>query len=174
MAPIQRLEDSTMASLAGSIKGTPSFFAPEAAAGHVDQVDELSDVFLLGGTLLPHDAGRPPRTRQSRSSSEGCLRTPRPWRPPPPQPQSRPIARPLDAICRKALALKKEDRYSSAAALAEDVQRYLAGDPVLAYPEKPAGTHLALGQSGTGSKLQPSGGGPGDHLHRRVDRFSSW
>ena len=45
------------------------------------------------------------------------------------------IPRALEAICQKAMAHAKADRYPSAAALAEDVQRYLAGESVMAYPE---------------------------------------
>ena len=45
------------------------------------------------------------------------------------------VERPLEAICMKAMALKQADRYPSAAALAEDVQRFLAGEPVSAYRE---------------------------------------
>ena len=47
------------------------------------------------------------------------------------------IPKPLDAICRKALAHQKADRYPSAAALVEDMKAYLAGDPVSAYKETP-------------------------------------
>ena len=55
--------------------------------------------------------------------------------PDPPRKLDPSIPKPLDAICQKALAFRKQDRYQSAIALAEDVQRYLAGDPVEAYRE---------------------------------------
>src|SRR5262249_31423676 len=45
------------------------------------------------------------------------------------------VPKELDAICQKAMALRKEDRYQTAQALTEDVQRYLAGEPVTAYHE---------------------------------------
>ncbi len=45
------------------------------------------------------------------------------------------VPRPLDAICQKAMAHREQDRYQSAAELANEVQKYLAGEPVLAYPE---------------------------------------
>ena len=47
----------------------------------------------------------------------------------------------LDAICRKAMALRPEERYGSALALAEDVEHWLGDEPVGAYPE-PAGARL--------------------------------
>src|SRR5262249_30819346 len=55
--------------------------------------------------------------------------------PPSPRSLNRAIPKPLDAICLKAMAFHKKDRYASASALAEDLQRYLAGEPVAAYRE---------------------------------------
>ncbi len=130
--PIQLSGADTMESQAGSVKGTPSFFAPEVASGKVDEVNHLSDVYLLGATLYNMITGRPPRTGTKLPEILELARTTPPVAPRLLDPT---VPKPLDAICRKALAHRKADRYSSAAILAEDVQRYLAGEPVAAYPE---------------------------------------
>ncbi len=124
-------EDGT-ATVAGSIKGSPYYLAPEAAAGEVDKVDQVSDVFLLGGTLYEMVTGKTPRWADKMTAILQLARTEAPK---PPRQLDPSVPRPLDAICRKALALKKEDRYQAAAELAEDVQRYMAGEPVSAYQE---------------------------------------
>ena len=61
LAAIHLPNDDTLATLAGTVKGTPSFFAPEVASGKVNEVDQLSDVYLLRGTLYNMLTGRPPR-----------------------------------------------------------------------------------------------------------------
>jgi tetratricopeptide (TPR) repeat protein len=119
------------ATAAGAIKGTPSYLAPEATSGKVEDVDRLSDVFLLGGTLYHILTGRPPRHVKKINELLQAVKQP----PPAPRMIDRTIPKPLEAICVKALAIRKEDRYQSAAELAEDVQCYLAGEPVAAYRE---------------------------------------
>src|SRR5262249_9717817 len=118
--------------VAGSIKGTPSYMSPEAASGLVDQVDEVSDIYLLGGILYQTLTGRKPRES---SKVLELLEMARKKPPVPPRKHDPTIPRPLEGICMKALAHGKADRYQTAAALAEDVQRYLAGEPVTAYRE---------------------------------------
>src|SRR6185503_15078181 len=92
----------------------------------------VSDVFLLGGTLYEMVTGKTPRSGDRMTTVIHLAKTQAPT---PPRQLDPEVPKPLDAICRKALALKKEDRYQSAAALAEDVQRYMAGEPVAAYQE---------------------------------------
>jgi tetratricopeptide (TPR) repeat protein/predicted Ser/Thr protein kinase len=122
----------SMATAAGAIKGTPSYMAPEATTGQTEDVDRQSDIFLLGGTLYHILTGHPPRhTKKNITELLELVKTP----PTPPRKLDPTIPRPLDAICQKALALRKQDRYQTAAALAEDLQRHLAGEPVTAYQE---------------------------------------
>ncbi|MCI0462296.1 MAG: tetratricopeptide repeat protein [Gemmataceae bacterium] len=118
--------------LDGSIKGTPSYMAPEVAEGHVAEVDQASDIYLLGGTLYHILTGK--RPREAKKVTE-FIELARKQPPVPPRQLDRSIPRALDAICQKAMAHRKQDRYASAQALAEDVQRYLAGEPVTAYRE---------------------------------------
>lgn len=116
----------------GAIKGTPGYMSPEAADGATDQVDKVSDVYLLGATLYHILTGRPPRTGKN---AVAIVLQAREKPPPGPRTLNPAIPRPLDAICNKAMAFRKADRYQSAQALAEDMQRYLAGEPVTAYRE---------------------------------------
>jgi Flp pilus assembly protein TadD len=117
---------------AGTVKGTPSYFAPEMAEGLVSEVDQRSDVYLLGATLYQILTGQRPRKGANLPEVIELAATEPPV---PPRKLNPAIPRALEAICQKAMAFKKQDRYPSATLLAEDVQRYLAGEPVSAYPE---------------------------------------
>jgi tRNA A-37 threonylcarbamoyl transferase component Bud32/Flp pilus assembly protein TadD len=122
----------SMESVAGSVRGTPGYMPPEMAGGEVEAIDQLSDVYLLGATLYQILTGRQLRRGKSLPA---LLKEAMAVAPPAPRSFDPTISRPLDAICTKAMAFAKADRYSSAGALAEDMQRYLAGEPVAAYPE---------------------------------------
>ncbi len=120
--------------MAGSIMGSPFYMAPEMAEGRTDLVDHQSDIYLLGATLYEILTGKPPR---SGGNALKLLEMARKEPPPPPRKLVPDVPKPLDAICQKAMALKKEDRYASTQALADDMQRYLAGEPVSSYRETP-------------------------------------
>ncbi|HEV8176185.1 MAG TPA: serine/threonine-protein kinase, partial [Gemmatimonadales bacterium] len=127
-----RQSASVLGTVAGTVKGSPFYFAPEVAAGKVNEVDMVSDVYLLGGTLYQILTGHSPREATTITELIDMAKNKQPEAPRKLDPT---IPKPLQAICMKALALRKEDRYQSAAALAEDMQRYLAGEPVTAYQE---------------------------------------
>ncbi len=122
---------STMTQV-GQVMGTPSYMAPEMAAGNAADADERTDVYLLGATLYHLLTGQLPRRGSSFSEVVDLARTV-----PPPSPRKfQPdIPRALEAICLKAMAHRAEDRYAGALELADDVERYLAGAPVSAYRE---------------------------------------
>jgi serine/threonine protein kinase/tetratricopeptide (TPR) repeat protein len=110
---------------AGEILGTPAFMAPEQAAAGV--VGLAADVYSLGAMLYMMLVGQAPTA--ARSAGVAVQRA-RLGQFPPPR-QLRPaVPRPLDAICRKAMAFNPADRYESALALASDVERWLADEPV--------------------------------------------
>jgi tetratricopeptide (TPR) repeat protein len=113
----------------GHVVGTPAFMPPEQVNGHLDQVGPRSDVFSLGATLYALLTGSAPY-RGTDAVIQAALAQAVPARQ---RKTSVPAA--LEAICAKAMAAKPEDRYPSARALAEDVQRWLADEPVSAYPE---------------------------------------
>ncbi|HEV3448071.1 MAG TPA: serine/threonine-protein kinase, partial [Gemmataceae bacterium] len=116
----------------GTIKGTPSYFAPEMAAGLITEIDQKSDVYLLGATLYQILTGQRPRKGASLQQIIALARSETPAAPRQLTPG---IPRALEAICLKAMSRNKNERYADALKLAEDVQRYLAGEPVSAYPE---------------------------------------
>jgi tRNA A-37 threonylcarbamoyl transferase component Bud32 len=118
--------------LPGSALGTPAYMSPEQAAGDLDCLGPRSDVYSLGATLYFLLTGKPPQEGDDvgellRRVRQGDFARPR---------QLSPSIDPaLEAICLKAMATKPEDRYPSCRALAEDVERWAADEPVTAWRE---------------------------------------
>jgi eukaryotic-like serine/threonine-protein kinase len=130
--------DDVRSTQQGSWLGTPSFMSPEQAAGRIDLLGPASDVYSLGATLYNLLTGRP--------SFEGTdvftiLVQVREGRFPPPRAVDPTIDRALEAVCLKAMANKPGDRYASCQALADDVGRWAADEPVSAWTE-PFGRRL--------------------------------
>ncbi|HEY7426671.1 MAG TPA: serine/threonine-protein kinase [Gemmataceae bacterium] len=119
------------------IVGTPAFMSPEQAAGKVSELGPATDVYSLGATLYELLTNRAPFQGPMGAVLKQVERGE--WLPPRQVIPSVPPA--LDAICRKAMSWRPQDRYSSAQALAEDVEHWLADEPVSAYAE-PAGARL--------------------------------
>ena len=116
--------------IAGSRVGTPSFMSPEQAAGHIDQLGPASDIYSLGATLYNILTGRPPFVGSDISKTiarvvHGDF--------PPPRRVKPAVPRALEGIVLKAMALQPSDRYSSAKSLGEDIEHWMADEPVLAY-----------------------------------------
>lgn len=113
----------------GSDRISPAYMSPEQARG--DRPGPESDVYSLGATLFKLLTGRTAASGSLVDIRERVLQGD--------LPRARSLAsdvpRALDAICAQAMALRPEDRYGSAMALAEDIERYLADEPVNAYPE---------------------------------------
>jgi tRNA A-37 threonylcarbamoyl transferase component Bud32 len=117
---------------AGAALGTPSYMSPEQSLGRLDQLGQSSDIYSLGATLYTLLTGRPPV--EGKDTAEVLRKAQRgDWLPPRRVRPDVPAA--LDAVCRKALALQPEQRYGTALALAADVERWLADEPVAAYAE---------------------------------------
>jgi serine/threonine-protein kinase len=118
--------------LVGSALGTPAYMSPEQAAGALDRLGPASDVYSLGATLYGLLTGRAPfEGRDVDVMLWAVLRGDFP----PPRAVHRAVPAALEAICLKAMALRPEDRYPSARALAEDVNRWLGDEPVSAWLE---------------------------------------
>ena len=110
----------------GELVGTPSYMAPEQVEGDAERLDRRTDVYALGATLYRLLTGRPPHAGQGATLMVRILRDE--------PPRLRPTGVPVDveAIVFKCLEKTRERRYDSALALAEDLGRYLDGEPVRA------------------------------------------
>jgi tetratricopeptide (TPR) repeat protein len=124
--------DAVAKTLAGAVKGTPAYMSPEQTAGRVDLMGPASDVYSLGATLYHLLTGH--RPFEDKDTQE-MLRRVRKGLFQPPRQVNKQVPAALDAICRKAMAREPKDRYPTAKALADDVEHWLADEPVAAYRE---------------------------------------
>jgi eukaryotic-like serine/threonine-protein kinase len=116
----------------GAAIGTPAFMSPEQAAGKQEQVNSASDIYGLGATLYILLTGKKPYDGTTDAEVMERVKVGQFFPPRQVKPGTPPA---LDAICRKAMAFKPEDRYGTALALAADIEHWLADEPVAAYPE---------------------------------------
>jgi WD40 repeat protein/tRNA A-37 threonylcarbamoyl transferase component Bud32 len=124
---------------AGSAVGTPAYMSPEQAEGRLDLLGPASDIYSLGATLYCLLTGRPPVDDREIAA---VLRKVQRGDFPPPRHVDRGVPPALEAIVLKAMELQPVDRYPSAKALGEEVEHWLADEPVRAYRE-PLFTQLA-------------------------------
>lgn len=128
---LAQLQDDLGLSAAGAVMGTPLYMSPEQVSPNIGAVDARTDVYSLGAVLYTLLTGRPPYVAESLSSlfSQILIRPPRR-----PSRVGRAIDPALEAICLKALNKDRSDRFESAEALADDLSRWLAGEPTRARP----------------------------------------
>ncbi len=127
----KRLESDSRQTESGQIMGTPCYMAPEQATGHTRDVGPPADVYALGAIFYEMLTGRPPfkgetpiETVRQVVSDEVV----------PPTRLVPKIARDLETICLHCLNKDQSRRYRSALGLAEDLERFLAGNPIKARP----------------------------------------
>ena len=126
----KRLDDLT-STRHGQIVGTPSYMAPEQVDAKGQALSAAVDVYSLGAILYELLTGRPPLVAGSIESALAILASDDPIPPRRLQPN---VPRDLETICLKCLEKQPGRRYASAAELADDLARFLAGEPVLARP----------------------------------------
>jgi WD40 repeat protein/tRNA A-37 threonylcarbamoyl transferase component Bud32 len=110
------------------VAGTPLYMAPEQARGDRRNLTASIDVYALGALLYELLVGKPP----FQGDATDVLSLVQTQPPVPPRQRVPGVPRDLNAICLKCLEKNAEDRYGSAAALADDLDRFLAGKPVAA------------------------------------------
>jgi eukaryotic-like serine/threonine-protein kinase len=112
----------------GTILGTPGYMAPEQARGEVESIDERADIYSLGAILKFLVAGprsdAPPGSDSGGAGNSTAASAAIGYAP-----------KAVAAIAQKAMAEEPASRYPSVSDLAQDVERYLDGAPVSAYPE---------------------------------------
>lgn len=116
----------------GSALGTPAYMSPEQAAGKLGELGPASDVYSLAATLYHLLVGKPPNA--DRDVME-ILALCQQGKVPPPLSVVPTIPNAINAVCLRAMATHPGDRYRNAEELAAEIERWLADEPVVAWPE---------------------------------------
>jgi serine/threonine protein kinase len=129
---VPSLSSGSAETLPGSTLGTPAYMSPEQAQGDLEHLGPRSDLYSLGATLYCLLTGRPPVEGDDPGT---VLRAVQKGDFPSPGRLDPAIDPALEAICLKAMALRAEDRYPTPRALAEDLEHWMADEPVTAWRE---------------------------------------
>ncbi len=117
----------------GSVLGTPAYMSPEQAAGKNDEVGGASDQYSLCTLFYELLTGQTPFSGPAHVVIVNVLKT----APKPPRELKPDIPRDLETICLKGMSKEPSQRYASCRELAEDLRRWLDGEPITARPIGP-------------------------------------
>jgi serine/threonine protein kinase/tetratricopeptide (TPR) repeat protein len=127
----KRLDIESGQTRSGDIMGTPSYMAPEQASGQIHAVGPPVDIYALGAALYEMLTGRPPFKAETPAETIRQVVTEEPVRPTRLQ---RKVPYDIETICLQCLQKEPARRYVTAAALADDLERFINGQPIKARP----------------------------------------
>ncbi len=159
------MNDDSRLTQSGVVMGSPSYMPPEQAAGRQGDIGPASDVYSLGAMLYELLTGRPPfRGATALATLHDVMEA----EPAAPRRLKADIPPDLETICLKCLEKSPSARYPTARALAEELDRFLKGEPIQARPASAVRKAVSWARRHPGSPGRAGGAGHGRAGVRRL------